>query len=54
MHRNERYFSKNDGKHNYFGEDDVLDKIIDKYQEPKIESEEEPTPFSLEQEREDS
>ena len=54
MHRNERYFSKNDGKHNYFGEDDALDKIIDKYQEPKREHEEEPQAsylkYDLEQE----
>lgn len=47
MQRNERYFDKNDGKHNYYGEYESLDQIIDKYQTKPGEesvSEKEPEP----------
>ena len=41
MYRNERYFGKNDGKHNFYGELDNLDQIIDKYSAQGIEEREE-------------
>lgn len=48
MHRNERYFDKNEGKHNYFGQLDNDDVANGKRETKILENKEPPTNTEVE------
>lgn len=48
MHRNERYFDKNEGKHNFFGELEIEETANSNRENQILENKETPTGVEIE------